>query len=91
MGCLEPGGSKTKMGLLILLLVVLIIPRLDGFLGAAGTGWGLLFNYKNSERSPLEGASWAEIKGDFAYTGDVLPFLTVALSAAPPRFPENIF
>jgi|TARA_B110000285_G_C15097504_1_gene602960 hypothetical protein len=57
MGCLEPGGSKTKMGLLILLLVVLIIPRLDGFLGAAGTGWGLLFNYKNSERSPLEGAS----------------------------------
>jgi hypothetical protein len=89
MGCLEPGGSKTKIGLFILLFKVLIVPRLDGFLGARGTGWGLFVNYKNSE-SPLDGASWAEIMGDYLVTGEVLPFLEVG-SGAPPKFPENIF
>jgi hypothetical protein len=49
----------------------------------------LFVNYKNSE-SPLDGASWAEIMGDYLVTGEVLPFLEVG-SGAPPKFPENIF
>ena len=92
-GCLEPGGSKTKTGLMGLGAVIMLVVLMARgyFLGAVGIGMGLIiYYYKNSER-PLEGASWADRVGDYLAIGEVFPLLEAAAAAAPPILPENMF